>query len=329
MPEANGRGPDRLGGLRRFAVAITVLNVLGHTVLGFEQSWAQPVVALAAAYLTEALLEAVDARAARRPPRWRGGTRSVVDFFLSAHISGLAVAMLLYANERLAVIAFAAAAAIASKALFRLPAAQGGRHFFNPSNLGITATLLLFPWVSISPPYHFTEGLGAVGDWALPAVIVCTGTLLNARFTRRLPLIAAWLLGFGAQAVVRHLALGSPLAAAWLPMTGVAFILFSFYMVTDPATTPSAPRAQAAFGAAVAAAYGALMAAHVVFGLFFALSIVCAVRGAWAWAYAAAPAWRARTAGTGPARVPAPGFPVPVPAPPARRRPVLAAEREP
>ncbi|HEX6747359.1 MAG TPA: hypothetical protein VF092_08655 [Longimicrobium sp.] len=323
-PETTPRDAGRLGGLRRFAVAITILNLLGHTVLGFEQSWAQPVVALAAAYLTEALLEAVDSRAAGRSPRWRGGARAAVDFFLSAHITGLAVAMLLYANDRLAVIAFAAAAAIASKSLFRLPAGQGGRHFFNPSNLGITATLLLFPWVGIAPPYHFTEGLGPVGDWVLPAVIVCTGTLLNARFTRRLPLIGAWVLGFAAQAAVRHLAFGAPLGAAWLPLTGVAFILFSFYMVTDPATTPSAPRAQAAFGAAVAAAYGVLMTAHVVFGLFFALSLVCAARGAWA--YASLLAARPVRPDPEPARVadPAPGR---VPA--ARRRAVLAAEREP
>jgi enediyne biosynthesis protein E5 len=321
MPDTTGRDADRLGGLRRFAAAITVLNLLGHTVLGFEQSWAQPLVALAAAYLTEALLEAVDARASGRAPRWRGGIGTTVDFFLSAHISGLAVAMLLYANARLAVVAFAAAAAIASKALLRLPAAQGGRHFFNPSNLGITATLLLFPWVGISPPYHFTEGVGAVIDWALPAVIVCTGTFLNWRFTRRLPLIAAWVLGFAAQAVVRHLALGAPLAAAWLPMTGVAFILFTFYMVTDPATTPSAPRAQVVFGASVAAAYGALMAAHVVFGLFFALSLVCAARGAWAWARVPAPA---------PARAPLPASASAwARVPSARREAVLAAEREP
>lgn len=280
----SAREADRLGGLRRFAIAITVLNVLGHTVLGFEQSLLQPLVALAAAYLTEALLEAVDARALGRPPKWRGGPRTFVDFFLSAHITALAVAMLTYASSRLAVVAFAAAAAIASKALFKLPAARGGRHIFNPSNLGITLTLLLFPWVGISPPYHFTEGLGAVGDWALPALIICTGSFLNARFTHRLPLIAAWLGGFVAQAVVRHFAYGAPLEAAWLPMTGVAFILFTFYMVTDPATTPSGTREQVMFGAGVAAAYGALMVAHVVFGLFFALTLVCAARGAWAWA---------------------------------------------
>jgi hypothetical protein len=291
VPEViNSRNADRLGGLRRFAVAITVLNLLGHTVLGFEQAWLHPLVALAAAYLTEIVLEAVEARATGRSPRWRGGIMARVDFLLSAHISGLAVAMLLYANARLTVVAFAAAAAIASKTLFRLPEAQGGRHFFNPSNIGITITLLLFPWVGIAQPYQFTEGLDTVGDWALPALIVCTGSFLNWRFTHRLPLIGAWLAGFAAQAALRHLAFGAPLAAAWLPMTGVAFILFTFYMITDPATTPSAPRMQVAFGLAVAAAYGALMTAHVVFGLFFALSIVCALRGAWGWMRVPAPA---------------------------------------
>src|SRR5262245_19430117 len=91
----------RLGGLRRFAVAITILNVLGHAFFGFEQSYAQPLVALLAAYGTELLLEVVDAWAAGRPPRFAGGGwRRVVDFLLSAHITGLAVAMLLYANDR-------------------------------------------------------------------------------------------------------------------------------------------------------------------------------------------------------------------------------------
>src|SRR5262245_33596449 len=47
----------RLGGLRRFAVAITVLNILGHTFFGFEQSLAQPLVALATAYPLALLLE--------------------------------------------------------------------------------------------------------------------------------------------------------------------------------------------------------------------------------------------------------------------------------
>jgi hypothetical protein len=62
-------------------------------------------------------------------------------------------------------------------------------------------------------------------------------------------------------------------------MTGVAFILFTFYMVTDPATTPFEIRGQVFFGASVAAAYGLLVVSHIVFDLFFALTIVCALRG--------------------------------------------------
>ena len=105
----------------RFAVAITVLNLLGHTVLGFEQSWAQPLIALATTYLTELGLETVEARALGRRPRYAGGPGRLVDFLLPAHITGLAVSMLLYANERLAPVAFAAGVAIASKTLLRAP----------------------------------------------------------------------------------------------------------------------------------------------------------------------------------------------------------------
>ena len=275
-----GNRANRLGGLRRFAIAITVLNILGHTFFGFEQSLAQPVVALIAAYTVELLLEFIDARCNHRPLRFLGGgARKFVDFLLSAHIAGLACAMLLYANERLGPVIFASVVAICSKCILRAPAERGTRHFFNPSNFGISVTLLVFAWVSVAPPYQFTENMTGYGDWILPAVIVCTGTFLNARFTQRLPLIGAWLGGFVAQAALRSLLFDTPFEAGLVPMTGVAFILYTFYMVTDPATTPAAPRDQITFGLSVAAVYGLLMVAHVVFGLFFALTIVCAFRG--------------------------------------------------
>jgi hypothetical protein len=271
----------RLGGLRRFAIAITVLNLLGHFWFGFEQAWAVPLAALAAAYSTELFLELLNARITGRPARFTGSWRSLADFLLSAHISGLAVGMLLYANSRLGPVVFAASAAIASKVIFRATLGRGSRHFFNPSNFGISITLLLFPWVGISPPYMFTENLIGLGDWILPGIIICSGTFLNARFTKRLPLIGAWLAGFLAQALLRHWIWGTRWESAILPITGVAFILYTFYMLTDPATTPSSPRSQVAFGTAVAAVYGLLMISHIVFGLFFSLSIVCAARGLW------------------------------------------------
>ena len=269
----------RLGALRRFATAITVLNVLGHTVLGFEQSLATPVTAVLVAYATEILLELIEAWRLGRQPRFLGGGTAFVDFLLSAHITGLAVSMLLYANERLLPVAFAAAVAIGSKYLFRVGTNGARRHFFNPSNLGITATLLAFPWVGIAQPYMFTENLSGAGDWVLPVIIIFSGSFLNTKFTRRIPLILAWLGGFVLQATLRHFAFGNLFLPSLNPMTGVAFLLFTFYMVTDPATTPSTRRGQIAFGLAMAAAYGTLMAFHVVFGLFFGLSAVCAGRG--------------------------------------------------
>ncbi|MEQ1735952.1 MAG: enediyne biosynthesis protein UnbU [Rhodoglobus sp.] len=273
----------RSAGLRRFATAITVLNLLGYAFLGFEGSYAQPFVAALVAYATELALETVDAGVRRRPARYLGGKIRVVEFLLPAHISAMAVSMLLYANENLAPFAFAAGTAIASKYLLRVPVAGESRHVFNPSNLGIAVTLLAFPWVGIAPPYMFTENLGTAGDIVLPAVIVTLGTFLNARFTKRIPLIFAWVTAFAAQGLIRHLAFDQNLVSTLVPMTGVSFLLFTFYMITDPPTTPEGTRAQVAFGASVAAAYGVLLALHVVFGLFFALASVSAVRAAWLW----------------------------------------------
>lgn len=270
---------ERLGGLRRFAIAITLLNCLGHSFLGFEQSWAQPLVALATTYGMELLLESVEALVQPRRPAFIGSKQTFIDFLLPAHITGLAVAMLLYANDQLLPIIFASAVAIGSKAIFRVAVGNRHRHFFNPSNIGISITLLLFPWVGIAPPYQFTENLSGWADWLLPGFIIVSGTFLNARFTHRMPMIAAWVSGFLAQAFLRSWWFDTPLVASLMPMTGVAFILFTFYMVTDPGTTPVQTREQITFGAAVAATYGVLMICHVVFGLFFALTIVCAVRG--------------------------------------------------
>ena len=75
------------------------------------------------------------------------------------------------------------------------------------------------------------------------------------------------------------LVLGTPLTGALNPMTGVAFLLFSFYMVTDPGTTPNLPWRQVAFGACVALGHYVCVAMHISFGIFFSLFSVCLIRG--------------------------------------------------
>ena len=155
------------------------------------------------------------------------------------------------------------------------------RHFMNPSNAGISTTLVLFPWVGIAQPYQFTENVNGQGDIILPIIFIALGTFLNSKFTKKMPLIFAWVGGFAFQAVLRHLIFGAALIPCLLPMTGVAFLLYTFYMISDPATTPVKKSNQIIFGFTVAMAYGALVTAHVVFGLFFSLYIICAVRGAY------------------------------------------------
>ena len=70
------------------------------------------------------------------------------------------------------------------------------------------------------------------------------------------------------------------LLSALMPLTGVAFILFTNYMITDPGSTPFARRGQIIFGLTTAALYGLLVYNGVVFGLFFALVLTCLLRGA-------------------------------------------------
>lgn len=273
-------GPDlRIAALRRFAVAISALTIVGHAYLGFEQAYAHVVVALVTGYTLELLLETLEAWGAGRKPHYTGGLVRFIDFLLPAHITGLACAMLLYANGLFWPIAFAVAVAVGSKYLLRTRVNGRPRHFLNPSNTGIALTLILFPWVGVAMPYMFTENTSGAVDVLIPLIFILAGSFLNTVLTKRLALILAWLGGFALQAVLRALLFDTPIAAGLLPMTGIAFLLFTFYMVTDPATTPAGTRGQVIFGASVAAAYALLMVLHVVFTLFFALFIVCIGRG--------------------------------------------------
>ena len=138
-----------------FTTLIITWNLLGHLFLGFEQSHLQSLVGLATAISLQLLLEWIDARASHRKPRFAGSWADFVNSLPPAIIPGLALTMLLYPNERLMPVIFGVAVAICSKVIFRAPVADGKtQHIFNPSNLGIVTTLLLFPSIGVAPAYH-------------------------------------------------------------------------------------------------------------------------------------------------------------------------------
>ncbi len=272
----------RLAALWYFtALLSTWILFFGHSVLGFEQSWAHPAVAVSSAIAIQMLLEWVDARARGRLLRFAGGLANFLNFLPPAIIPGLALSMLVYPGEGVIPMIFAAAFAMASKVLFRAPVAPGvTQHVFNPSNIALVVTLLLFPdTVGLTPPYQFTENISGLWDWGVPIFVLVSGIAMHGLFTGRFALVAAWLVGFLLQGQIRAFFFDIPWMVPILPMSSAAFIVFTLYMIPDPATTPLKPRQQMLFGLAVAAVYGVLQALHVVFGLFFALILVCAARG--------------------------------------------------
>lgn len=104
--------PNRLGALRRFAVTTTLLTLCGHMALGYEMSYAVPIVAILVAYGVQLLLEAVRCSCTGERPGYAGGGMKLVEFLLPAHIIGLTCSVFIYPGERIAPVVFATVLAV-------------------------------------------------------------------------------------------------------------------------------------------------------------------------------------------------------------------------
>lgn len=280
------RAPSQQAALRSFGISISLLTVIGHGFLGFEQSIAQPLVAMLTAYSMQLTLEWTHALSIKATPRFSGGVKQLIDFLLPAHIVALSISMLLYFNDRLWIVAFATSVAIASKSVFRIPTSSGSSHFLNPSNLGLTTTFLLFPSVGVTMPWQWTTELSGAADWAFPVLVFALGTVLHLKYADRLWVVVAFLVTFLGQALFRGVSPDVNVLTALAPLSGVPLAIFTFYMVPDPATSPCTRGPQIVFGAGIAFVYMVLMLLHVVFALIFALTIACIIRGIAVWVLA-------------------------------------------
>jgi len=79
--------------------------------------------------------------------------------------------------------------------------------------------------------------------------------------------------GFG---LIRSVLGTTSLATVSVTMLSGSFILFTFFMVTDPQTSPGTVRGRVLYGVAVAAVDAVLRVLGVPYSLFLALLIVCA-----------------------------------------------------
>lgn len=158
----------------------------------------------------------------------------------SAMITGLGMSILLKSDTSW-VLALGAAVAISSKFLIRVD----GKHVFNPGNLGIGAAVLLTGQAWVSP-----------GQWGsgpvLAFLLLSAGCMVVLR-VGRIDTSLAFLGTYAALEFTRQVLYLGWEPEVWLHrMTNGALLLFTFFMITDPMTTPKSPGARIGWSMAIA-----------------------------------------------------------------------------
>lgn len=209
--------------------ALTALLMYGVFVLRFEVTLLRAALIVAAAMATQRVF-----------------SKDV----LSAVISGLSLALLLRSNH-LYILLAAAVIAVASKFLVRIK----GKHIFNPTNFAIVALIVTTNDAWVSP-----------GQWGSVAyfgfLIVCLGGLVVYR-AERSDVTYAFIVFWSAVVIGRSLWLGEPMTIPLHRLENGALLLFTFFMISDPRTTPDSRAGRILFAALVA-----LGAGYIHFRLF-------------------------------------------------------------
>jgi len=157
-------------------------------------------------------------------------------------ITGLSLSLLLRADAPW-LHAAAAAIAIASKFALRID----GKHVFNPAGFAVVALLLAAPGhVWISP------GQWGASAWFATLTAFLAIMVLNA--ARRADVALFFLGAHGALLAARAAWLGDPWEIPLHQMQSGALLIFAFFMISDPKTTPDARLGRLAFALAVALA---------------------------------------------------------------------------
>lgn len=159
----------------------------------------------------------------------------------SVLISSFGLSLLLKTNHWY-IAALAAVISIASKYIIRI----NGKHIFNPSALGIVATLFFTGDAWISP-----------GQWGSNIVILftvlCLGFIVTTR-VQKLDVSLAFLGTFAALLFTRQIIYqGWPMDFFVQSISTGSLLLFSFFMITDPKTTPNHTVARIIWSMGVAA----------------------------------------------------------------------------
>ena len=155
-------------------------------------------------------------------------------------ITGLSLSLLLRADAAL-IHAAAAAIAIASKFILRID----GKHVWNPAGFAIVALLVLAPeHVWISP------GQWGAGIWFATLVSFLAFMVLSS--AGRADIALFFLAAHGALLIVRAGWLGDPSVIPLHQIQSGSLLIFAFFMISDPKTSPDSRLGRFIFAVAIA-----------------------------------------------------------------------------
>jgi len=179
----------------------------------------------------------------------------------SALITSLSLCILLRGNSPW-VLAAAASFAIASKFVLRID----GRHIFNPACIAIAACVFFkLGWIS---PAQW----GSTAWFAF--LFICLAVLVLTR-AKRADVALAFLACYIGLLFARAMYLGDPMVIPEKQMKSGALLLFAFFMISDPKTTPLTREARLFFAAAVAAlAFTLQYGFYIPQGLIYSLALL-------------------------------------------------------
>lgn len=154
-------------------------------------------------------------------------------------ITGLSLSLLLRADGAW-LHALAGAIAIGSKFAFRMD----GKHIWNPAGFAIVVLLAISNDVWISP--------GQWGSAVWFAALVSFFAILVLHATRRSDMALFFLASHAALLFARAVWLGDPLAIPIHQLQSGSLLIFAFFMISDPRTSPDARLGRFIFAASVA-----------------------------------------------------------------------------
>ena len=218
---------SRLRDPRYYQVAVlTSLLTIGISILDFGIRWQNAAVIMLTAQLAQYVCSRIVGL-----PRFDP---------LSALITSLSLTLLLR-TEFAGLAAAAAVIAIGSKFLVRFR----NKHVFNPANVALVSLMLLSDSAWVSSGQWGSAAVGAFG-------LACLGFLVLTR-AKRAETTIAFLCVYGALLFGRAIWLGDPLSIPVHQVQNGALLIFAFFMISDPKTTPDAPLGRVFFAIVVAA----------------------------------------------------------------------------